>query len=40
MLYKTLAEGKPLEVTPEMISKVVNVIEIVHAQNPLVKKYY
>lgn len=35
MLYKTLAEGAPLEVTPEMISKVVSVIETVHAQNPL-----
>lgn len=38
MLYKTLAEGAPLEITPEMISKVVSVIEIVHAQNRLTKR--
>lgn len=39
MLYKTLAEGAPLEITPEMIAKVVSVIETVHAQNPLVTRF-
>lgn len=39
MLYRTITEGKPLEITPEMIAKVVRVIETAHAQNPLPKKF-
>lgn len=39
MLHKTLTEGMPLTVTPEQAAKVINVIETVHAQNPLPIKF-
>ena len=34
MLYATLTTGAPLKVTPEQAAMIVNVIAIVHAQNP------
>lgn len=40
MLYNTLTTGAPLDITAEMAAKVTNVIETVHAQNPLPVKYY
>lgn len=39
MLHKNLTEGTPLTVTPEQAAKVINVIETVHAQNPLPVKF-
>jgi len=39
MLYRTIAEGAPLEIKPEDIAKVITVIETVHGQNPLPVKY-
>lgn len=39
MLYATIMEGKPLEISPEMASEVIRVIEICHAQNPLPVKF-
>ncbi|MBR5307594.1 MAG: Gfo/Idh/MocA family oxidoreductase [Clostridia bacterium] len=39
MLYGTLAEGKPLEITPEMATKVVGIIEKCHADNPLCVRF-
>ena len=38
-LYYKITEGKEMTVTPEMASKVISVIETVHAQNPLPLKY-
>ena len=38
-LYFKITEGKEMTVTPEMAAKVISVIEIVHAQNPLPLKY-
>ena len=38
-LYFTIAEGKPMRVTPAMASQIINVIETVHAQNPLPVKF-
>ncbi|MEA4890082.1 MAG: Gfo/Idh/MocA family oxidoreductase [Clostridiaceae bacterium] len=35
MLYRTLAEGAPLEVTPQQIRRQIAVIEECHRQNPL-----
>lgn len=35
MLYKTLTEGTPLEITPQEIRQQVSVIEEAHRQNPL-----
>ncbi len=35
MVYATITEGKPLEITPEMAMKVISVIEKCHADNPL-----
>ncbi|MBQ9797319.1 MAG: Gfo/Idh/MocA family oxidoreductase [Clostridia bacterium] len=35
MLYASIMEGKPLDVTPEKAGKVIEIIEAVHAQNPL-----
>lgn len=37
MAYDTLVNGTPLTIRPEDIAKVVSVIEIVHAQNPIPK---
>ena len=39
MLYNKLTKGTPMEVTPEMAARIVNVIETVHGQNPLPVKY-
>lgn len=39
MLYKTLTEGAPLEIKPEQAAKIINVIETVHANNPLPVKF-
>lgn len=38
-LYYALTEGRPMKVTAEMASKIINVIEEVHAQNPLERKF-
>ena len=35
MLYDSIMLGKPLDVTPEKAGKVIELIEVVHAQNPL-----
>ena len=39
MLYYNLTEGTPMSVTPEMAARVINVIEKVHADNPMPVKY-
>lgn len=39
MLYKKLVNDVPMTVTPQMAAMIVNVIETVHAQNPLPVKY-
>ncbi len=39
MLYYKITEGKEMSVTPQMAAKIVNVIETVHAQNPLPVKF-
>ena len=39
MLHNTIIHGAPLEVTPEMASEVVRIIEVCHAQNPLPVKF-
>ncbi len=39
MMYDTVMLGKPLDVTPEKAGKVIEIIEAVHAQNPLPLKY-
>lgn len=38
-LYYAITEGKPMTVTPEMAARVIGVIEMVHAQNPLPVQY-
>ena len=38
-LYYAITEGKPMTVTPQMASRIINVIESVHAQNPLPVKF-
>ncbi|MBQ7921990.1 MAG: Gfo/Idh/MocA family oxidoreductase [Clostridia bacterium] len=38
-LYFKITEGRPMDVTPEMARDIVNVIETVHAQNPLPMVY-
>ena len=35
MLYKTLTEGKPLEITPQQVRQQIAVIEECHRQNKL-----
>ena len=35
MLFDSIMLGKPLDVTPEKAAKVIEIIEAVHAQNPL-----
>jgi hypothetical protein len=37
MLYATVAEGKPLEITPEEVRVQIAVMEEAHKQNPLSK---
>ena len=39
MMYDSLVNGAELKVKPENIAKLVNVMEIVHAQNPLPVTY-
>lgn len=39
MMYESVMLGKPLAITPEMAGKVIEIIEVVHAQNPLPLKY-
>jgi scyllo-inositol 2-dehydrogenase (NADP+) len=39
MLYKTLTEGAPLEITPQQVRQQIAVIEEAHRQNPLERKY-
>lgn len=39
MLYDTISTGVDLKVKPENIAKLVNVMEIIHAQNPLPVRY-
>lgn len=39
MLYKSLVDGAPLEITPEMAAEVIGIIEKAHADNPLPVKY-
>lgn len=38
-VYFAITEGKPLAVTPSMAKAIVTVMEKVHEENPLVKKY-
>ena len=38
-VYYALTEGKPLTVSAEKVTKIVGVMEMVHAQNPLPVKY-
>ena len=38
-LYFAITEGKPMQVTPKIASQIINVIETVHAQNPLPIKF-
>ena len=39
MVYDRLVNGIPMEVTPEMAARIINIIETVHGQNPLPLKY-
>jgi scyllo-inositol 2-dehydrogenase (NADP+) len=39
MLYKTLTEGAPLEVTPQQVRQQIAVIEECHKQNPLSRQF-
>ena len=39
MIYRVLAEGAPLEITPEQVRRQIVVIEECHRQNPLSKLY-
>lgn len=39
MLYDTITTGAPLKVTPMQAAKIINVIETVHGQNPMPKKF-
>ena len=38
-LYYALTEGREMYVTPEMAARVISVIEQIHAENPLERKY-
>ncbi len=38
-LYYKLTENKPMTIVPEMVAKIIEVIETAHAQNPLKLKY-
>ena len=40
MLYNTLVNGDELLIKPEDMAKIVNVIDSVHTQNPMEKKYF
>ena len=37
MLYRTMTEGAPLEITPQQVRQQIAVIEECHSQNPLSK---
>lgn len=39
MMYHTILEGAPLDITPEMAAQVIRVIETCHAENPLPVKF-
>ncbi len=39
MLYDTLHNGTPLKITPNQAAQIINVIEIVHGQNPMPVRY-
>ena len=39
MMYATLKEGKPLQITPEHAALAISIIERAHAENPLPVKY-
>lgn len=39
MLYRSVMQGEPLAISPEMASEVIRVIEICHANNPLIVKF-
>jgi predicted dehydrogenase len=39
MLHKRIFENVPMEISPEMVAQVINVIEKVHADNPLPVKF-
>jgi len=39
MLYKTIVDGAPLEITPQQVRQQIAIIEECHRQNPLSKKY-
>ena len=38
-VYRAITEGAPLSVTCEMAAQVIDIIDTVHAQNPLPVKY-
>ena len=38
-IYENLTQGKPMSTTPEMARKLIEIIEIAHANNPLERKY-
>ena len=39
MLYNKIVDGTPMQITPEMVAQIINVIEKVHADSPLPVKY-
>lgn len=39
MIYKTIMEGAPLEITPQMATKVIDVISAANAMNPMPVKF-
>jgi predicted dehydrogenase len=39
MLHARIVDGRPMEVTPEMAAQVINLIEKIHADNPLPVKF-
>ena len=38
-LYYKITEGKPMDVTPEMASDIIGIIEQAHAENPMDIKF-
>ncbi len=39
MLYRRIVDGVPMEISPEKVTQIINVIEKVHADNPLPVKF-
>lgn len=39
MLYRSIVDGVPMEISPEKVAQIINVIEKVHADNPLPVKF-